>query len=153
QDTRQGPNPAARSERDGVLDVARATIRGRETGPSNLAADGHRYTDAELTAAATQTTDFMFSTVTAQETLTGGGALNAKGATGGVVNLSRQKFHFGINDVLQGDLTVSSTGSVTLNKTPFDPVVFNLFDAWFNDTDETHAAVERGQALFNAQRL
>src|SRR4029077_10519517 len=49
QYTRQGPNPGKRSERDGVLDVAGAAIRGRETGASLVSTDGHAYSDAELT--------------------------------------------------------------------------------------------------------
>jgi hypothetical protein len=153
QDTRQGPNPGKRSERDGIFDVSKATIRGRETGPSSTAADGHTFTDAELTTLANQMTEFMFSLTTAQEILKKGDSLNAKGATGGVVALSKQKFHFGINDTLQGDLSVSASGEVTLNNVPFNPIVFNLYDAWHDDRDEAHAAIERGQALFNAQRL
>jgi cytochrome c peroxidase len=153
QDTRQGANPATRSVRDGVYDVAKATIRGRETTASLTAVDGHTYTDAELTALSNQMTDFMFSITTAQESLPGNVSLTAKGATGGVANLSRQKFYFGINDVAQGDLTVSAAGEVKLTGAAFNPIVFNLFDAWLDDRDETHAAIERGQALFNAQRL
>jgi hypothetical protein len=98
-------------------------------------------------------TDFMFSITTAQESLPGNTSLTAKGVTGGVANLSRQKFYFGINDVAQGDLTVSASGEVKLTGAPFNPIVFNLYDGWLDDRDETHAAIERGQALFNAQRL
>lgn len=153
QDTRQGANPATRSERDGVLDVSRNTIRGRETGASLAAIDGHPYTDAELTALATQMTDFMFNLITAQETLTGGISLSARGANGGALNLSKQAFHFGVNDTIQGDMTVSSAGQVTLKNVPFNPIVFNLFDGWLMDRDPAKASIERGQALFNAQRL
>ena len=153
QDTRQGANPATRSDRDGVLDVSKNTIRGRETGPSLAALDGHPYSDAELTALGTQMTDFMFNLITAQETLPGGIELNAPSVNGGALNLSKQAFHFGINDVLQGDLSVSSTGDVTLKNVPFNPIVFDLFDGWLMDRDPTRASIERGQALFNAQRL
>jgi hypothetical protein len=153
QDTRQGPNPAKRSARDGVFDVAKATIRGRETGGSLGAADGHTYSDAELTTLATQMTEFMFSTVTAYDSLPGGIGLGVKGGAGGVVALSKQAFYFGINDTLQGDLTVSDTGEVKPKSAPFNPIVFNLYDAWHDDHDEGRAAIERGQALFNAQRL
>ena len=153
QDTRQGSNPATRSVRDGVYDVSKGTIRGRETGGALVAADGHTYTEAELTTLSNQMTEFMFSLTTAQESLGGGLALTARGATGGVVNLSKQKFYFGINDTIQGDLTVSASGQVTADRAPFNPVVFTLYDAWHEDRDEAHAAIERGQALFNAQRL
>jgi hypothetical protein len=98
-------------------------------------------------------TEFMFTTVTAYDSLPGSVGLSAKGGTGGVVALSRQAFYFGINDTLQGDLTVSDSGEVTPKNAPFNPIVFNLYDGWHDDRDEAHAAIERGQALFNAQRL
>ncbi len=153
QDTRQDPNPARRSARDGVFDVTKATIRGRQTTASLVAADGHTYSDGELTTLANEMTDFMFSLTTAQENLPGNVALDQKGASGGVTNLAKQKFYFGINDVVQGDLEVSPTGQVTANRAPFNPNVFDLFSAWFGDRDDSRAAVERGQALFNAERL
>jgi hypothetical protein len=106
-----------------------------------------------LTALATQMTDFMFNLVTAQETLPGGIRLSAPSVNGGALNLSKQAFHFGINDTLQGDLTVSSTGEVTVRNVPFNPVVFDLFDGWLMDRDPTRSSIERGQALFNAERL
>jgi cytochrome c peroxidase len=153
QDTRQGPNPASRSVRDGVFDVAKATIRGRETSESLIAADGHKYTDAEMTTLSTQMTDFMFSLVTAYDSLPGAIGLGVKGGNGGAMTLSRQPFYFGINDTLQGDLTVSDSGEIKLKNAPFNPIAFTLYDAWHDDRDETHASIERGQALFNAQRL
>ena len=153
QDTRQGPNPASRSVRDGVFDVAKATIRGRETSGSLVAADGHKYTDPELTTLSNQITDFMFSLVTAYDSLPGGIGLGVKGGNGGAMTLSRQPFYFGINDTLQGDLAVSDSGEVKLKNAPFNPIAFTLYDAWHDDRDETHASIERGQALFNAQRL
>jgi len=153
QDTRQGDNPATRSDRDAVLDVSKNTIRGRETGSSLAALDGHPYSDGELSVLATQMTDFMFSLITAQETLPGGIRLSAPSVSGGALNLSKQPFHFGINDTIQGDLTVSSSGEVTIRNVPFNPIVFTLFDGWLNDRDPSRASIERGQALFNAQRL
>src|SRR5262249_36268853 len=147
------PNPASRSVRDGVFDVSKATIRGRETGPSLGAADGHMYSDAEMTTLSNQITDFMYGLVTAYDALPGGVGLGVKGGNGGVMNLSKQLFYFGINDTLQGDLTVSDAGEVKPKNTPFNPIVFNLYDAWHEDRDEAHASIERGQALFNAQRL
>ena len=91
--------------------------------------------------------------VTAQEMLKDGTNLASDGATGGVTSLSTQTFSFGTNDTLQGDLTISPTGAVTVNNVPFNPVVFTLFNAWYEHRDEAHAAIERGQALFNAPRL
>ena len=153
QDTRQSPNPATRSVRDGALDVSKATIRGRETGGSLTALDGHTYTDAELTTLAEQMTEFMFSIVTAYDSPPAGIGLGTKGGAGGVANLAKQTFYFGINDTLQGDLTVSDSGEVKPKIVPFNPLVFNLYDAWHDDRDEARASIERGQSLFNAQRL
>lgn len=153
QDTRQSPNPVTRSVHDGVFDVSKGVIRGRQAGGSLVAADGHTYTDAELTTLATQLTDFMFSLTTAMEATKSGLSLSTRGATGGVVNLSKQEFHFGTNDTIQGDLAVSLTGAVSVKNVPFNPLVFNLFDGWHENADPARASIERGQALFNAQRL
>lgn len=153
QDTRQSPNPVIRPTEAGVFDIARATIRGRGTGPSLIAPDGHVYTAAELDALATELTAFMSSLFVAQETVHGAGSLSAKGATGGVANLANQPFHFGINDVLQGDLSVNPDGTVAISGIPFTPNAFTLFDAWQGDHNRHRASIERGQALFNAQRL
>ena len=45
--------------------------------------------------------------------------LTASGAEGGPVNLSNQDFYIGINDLF-GDSKPA----------PFDPIVFNIYDAW-----------------------
>ncbi len=153
QDTRQSPNPVIRATDAGIFDIVKATIRGRETGPSLIAADGHVYTGAELDSFANQITDFMFSLFVAQDNVHGAGSLSARGATGGVINLSNQLFYFGINDVLQGDLTIAPDGAVILNDVPFTPVVFTLFDSWQNESNPHRASIARGQALFNSQRL
>ena len=152
QDTRQSPNPKVRSVLDGVLDVTKGAIRGRQTGPSLTAENGRKYTDDELTTAAEEVTAFMFSTTTAQDSVAGV-ALNSDGATGGADNLARQPFYFGINDVLQGDLTISPAGDISLRNVPFNPIAFTMFEAWHGRRDEVRAAIERGEALFNAQRL
>ena len=153
QDTRQSPNPVVRPTRAGVQDIAKAVIRGRQTGPSLIAPDGHVYSGTELDSLAGQLADFMFSLFAAQDSVRGAGRLSAGGAEGGVVNLANQPFHFGINDVLQGDLTVEPDGAVVLNNTPFTPLVFTEFDAWLHDENPRRASIERGQALFNSLRL
>ena len=80
---------------------------------------------------------------TAQSIDNAAGVLNAQGAAGGPVTLSRQPFFIGINDVL-------SPG--------FDPRAFTLFDAWQNAAGsgrdpyaDTRAAVARGQEIFNTR--
>jgi cytochrome c peroxidase len=153
QDTRQSPNPVVRPTSAGVFDIAKATIRGRQTGPSLIAPDGDVYTDAELDVLSQELTDFMFSLFAAQDRGHGAGSLSAKGATGGVVNLANQPFYFGINDVLQGDLMVAPDGTVILNNIPFTPIIFTEFNAWKQDYNPHRASIERGQALFNEQRL
>jgi hypothetical protein len=61
--------------------------------------------------------------------------------------LSNQDFYIGINDLL-GD---SKTGE------PFNPIVFNIYDAWSGLVGgvlkEARAAVARGQALFNTKPI
>jgi hypothetical protein len=165
QDTRQSPSPVLRSTRDGVFDIAKAAIRGRQTGPSLIAPDGHVYTDEELNELSDQLTDFMFSLFAAQDRVHGARRLSARGATGGVVNLAQQPFSFGINDVLQGDLMVCTqndhrkpcrrkpAGTVVLTGMPFTPIIFTEFHAWQGDANPLRASIARGQALFNAVRL
>jgi cytochrome c peroxidase len=84
---------------------------------------------------------FQTSLFTAQSTDNGAGVLNAQGAAGGPITLSRQPFYIGINDVL-------SPG--------FNPRAFTLFDGWRNlasseRTPSTKAreAIARGQEIFN----
>jgi hypothetical protein len=154
QDTRQFPDPIRRPTSAGVFDIARATIRGRQTGASLIAPDGHVYTGAELDTLAQQTSDFMFSTTTAQETVNGGAPLYADGAQGGVSNLYGLPYYFGINDVLEGDLMVvpgATAGSVmeVFSGKGFDPHVMTLYDSWTGHGNKVRASIARGQALFN----
>lgn len=164
RDTRQSPNPITRPTigacaggtcTGGVADIARATITGRMTGPSGIAPDGHVYTAAELDTLANQLTDLMVSLRAAQETVNGVGSLSGKGARGGVINLSNQAFHFGINDVLQGDLSVvgGAPGGVAFSGTAFNFAAFDIYDAWQQDETARRAAIARGQALFGAPKL
>jgi len=73
------------------------------------------------------------------------GVLNAQGASGGPVALSRQPFFIGINDVFEPG---------------FDPRAFTLFDAWRNlpssERDPytaARAAIARGQEIFNSRPI
>ncbi len=84
------------------------------------------------------------------------GNLTAAGARGGPINLSRQPFYFGINDVVSNDYR---TGAL------FDPNVFNLYGAWeparrlANRQDDARsradarAAVAHGEVLFNTKPI
>jgi hypothetical protein len=75
------------------------------------------------------------------------GRLNARGAKGGPVHVANQEFYLGINDLF-GD---SKTGA------PFDPIVFNIYDAWKGLSDKgqnrSRAAVARGEELFNTKLI
>jgi len=80
---------------------------------------------------------------TAQSADNDAGVLHAHGADGGPVELSRQPFFIGINDVLRPG---------------FNPRAFTLFDAWrrlrSNERDpytDAREAVARGQELFNTR--
>ena len=84
---------------------------------------------------------FETSLFTAQSIDNGAGVLDAQGAAGGPITLSRQPFYIGINDVL-------SPG--------FNPRAFTLFDGWRNlpsaePAPYTNArkAIARGQEIFN----
>jgi hypothetical protein len=71
------------------------------------------------------------------------GATNVHGAHGGPDALSNQDFYIGINDLF-GD---SETHA------PFNPVVFDIYDAWAGSHDRDRAAVARGQAIFNTRHM
>jgi cytochrome c peroxidase len=82
---------------------------------------------------------FETALFTAQQTKTQVGALTAGDAKGGPVNLSKQSFYLGINDVLGAD----PSGA------PFNPVAFTLYGAWSGSPDPHRASVARGEVLFN----
>ena len=154
QDTRQFPDPIRRPTSSGIFDISNATIRGRETGPSLIAFDGHVILPAEQAALAQQIVDFMFSTTTSQDSDTLAGALNANGASGGISSLINNINYYGINDVLEGDLkvvpiAVSPFVQEIYSGAPFTGNVFNLYDGWAGSANAARASIARGQALFN----
>lgn len=70
--------------------------------------------------------------------------LTGRGGRGGPDEVVDQVFYLGINDNF-GD---SQTHA------PFDPIVFDLYDAWSSKrVDEQRRAVARGQALFNTKPI
>jgi hypothetical protein len=75
------------------------------------------------------------------------GNLTKHGALGGPLNLSNQPFYIGINDLFGDSQT----------QAPFDPIVFNLYDAWNGlcgkHKNQERAAIERGQQLFNTKLI
>jgi hypothetical protein len=76
---------------------------------------------------------------TAQSTDTLAGSLSANGATGGASNLAAQTYYPGINDALGQD----PQGH------PFNPAVFNLYQAWQNSANTQQASIARGEGIFN----
>ena len=127
---------------------------GRETYQGQTISDdlGQQAIDATMghaQASAPPTSDqvakivsFESALLTAQSFDHKAGMLTDAGATGGPINLSKQEFYLGINDVLGQDPTGAK----------FNPAVFNLFNSWASATGRNAAvrrSVARGQALFN----
>lgn len=90
--------------------------------------------------------DFEMGTATAQAYDYRAGHLNARGASGGPKVLGRQTipgFYLGINDSLGGNP----------RDTAFTPKIFNLFEAWTNESNGARASIARGEALFNTRPI
>jgi len=119
------------------------------------ATNGHAQGSTPLTPQQQQDiVNFEMALSTAQAYDYGAGALSARGANGGPVNLVTQTmpaFFVGINDPLGGNP----------HGIPFTPVIFALFDAWANpaghgeqeDQASRRASIARGQALFNSKPI
>jgi hypothetical protein len=105
-------------------------------------AQGKPLTDAQRSSVAA----FIVGLASAQTFDRAAGHLHEDGARGGPEEILAQPFYIGINDNF-GD---SKTGA------PFNPVVFNLYDAWTCSCDrdgDARRAVARGQALFNTKSI
>jgi hypothetical protein len=110
---------------------------------ANGATQGHAQGDPLTDDQRESIVDFESSLFTAATFDYKAGATNTRGANGGPAALSNQDFYIGINDLF-GD---SETHAA------FDPVVFNIYDAWASSHDRDRAAVARGQAIFNTRHL
>ena len=75
------------------------------------------------------------------------GFLNDDRATGGPVALASQPFFIGINDSFPASFEFNPTGA------PFNPDIFNLFNAWTNSPSSSRASIARGQAVFNSKPI
>ena len=86
---------------------------------------------------------FEVALYTAQMRDTNAGMLQAERGRGGPVQLSRQPFYLGINDVLGGD----PSGA------PFNPAAMTIYSDWANANDPKYAearqSVARGEEIFN----
>jgi len=120
------------------------------TNPSDLLADlAHQAIDATTghAQAATPPTsqqvqdivNFETSLSTAQAIDFQAGPLNANRANGGPAALASQSFFVGINDSFPASFGFNPFG------TPFNPAMFNLFDAWVNSGNAARASIARGQ--------
>jgi hypothetical protein len=128
---------------------------GRETLPSqsigfdlsdqaNGATLGHAQAAAPLTAAQRESiVDFETGLFTAQVYDDDAGILFAHHAGGGPKRLSFETTYIGINDLF-GD---SRTGA------PFNPVVFDTYDAWNGSHSAHREAIARGQKVFNTKPI
>ena len=97
-------------------------------------------TDQQLAAIVT----FELGLSTAQAWDWEAGSLSARGALGGPLNLARQKYYPGINDVLGADPT----------GTAFNSSSMTLFTAWqAPDTEEARADIAAGEQLFDTAPL
>ncbi|MHB8812243.1 MAG: hypothetical protein ACYDAE_03170 [Steroidobacteraceae bacterium] len=95
--------------------------------------------------------DFELALYTAQLWDDGAGPLDARGASGGPVNLSTQPYHPGINDTLGQDP----------NGLPFDPTAMTLYAGWmqapaadaFRGDRAARAKIAAGEQLFDSAPL
>ncbi len=113
---------------------------------ANGATQGHAQSSNPLTSAQQESiVNFETGLYTAELHDDKAKTLDAAGADGGPKNLSSQNYYGGINDLFGDSMTHK----------PFDPIVFNIFDAWKGlkggGVNEARAAVARGQELFNTR--
>jgi cytochrome c peroxidase len=128
---------------DGRETFAGETIHFDLSHQSNGATLGHAEAAKPLTDAQRESiVAFETSLHSAQEFDNNAAYLNAAGGNGGTEAVVDQEFYIGINDLF-GD---SKTGA------PFDPVVFDIYDAWTNGT-AARAQIARGQKLFNTKQI
>ena len=141
---------------DGRESGASTTIEQDLLKQANSATRGHAQAGLDLTPAqAREIVAFEMGLSTAQSLDNRAGSLQAEGATGGPVKVSRETFFEGIND----PVGLNPTGAA------FTTEVFTLFNAWGNlaqrlgphasGTEEwrARAAILRGQALFNTKPM
>lgn len=136
---------------DGRESSATTTIPEDLTHQANDATRGHAQAAQDLTAQqAQEIVRFETGLFTAQSRDALAGNLNAEGATGGPVSLSKQPFFIGIND----PVGLNPAGA------PFDSSAFTLFDAWAKHAASSHdpssdarSAIARGEKIFNTRPI
>ena len=128
------------------------------TNPADLLADlAHQAIDATTGHAQAVTpprpqqlqdiVNFEMQLRTAQAIDFHAGSLNAGGASGGPVALASQPFFIGINDSFPPSFHFNPSGA------PFNPAIFDLFNAWTDSYNPARASIARGQAVFNTKTI
>ena len=128
------------------------------TNPGDLLADlAHQAIDATTVHAQAATpptaqqvqdiVNFEMQLRTAQAIDFRAGVLNSDGANGGPVALASQPFFIGINDSFPPSFGFNPFG------TPFNPAIFDLFNAWANSQNPARASIARGQTVFNTKPI
>jgi cytochrome c peroxidase len=136
---------------DGRESLATSTIEQDLRRQANDATRGHAQAALDLTSEqVNKIVRFEMGLFTAQARDIHAGNLNAQGAGGGPLSLSKQPFFIGIND----PVGLNPTGAA------FDPNAFTLFNAWariHGAGDDPYAegrlAIVRGQAIFNRRPI
>jgi cytochrome c peroxidase len=111
------------------------------------ATTGHAQGGAPTPAQIQDIVSFETALRTAQAIDNRAGFLNSGRATGGPVALASQEFFIGINDSFPASFGFNPTGA------PFDPKIFNLYNAWKNSRSSARASIARGQAIFNSKPI
>ena len=111
------------------------------------ATTGHAQGAAPTPAQIQDIVSFEMALRTAQAFDYKAGFLNDSRATGGPVALASQPFFIGINDSFPASFGFNPTGA------PFNPNIFNLFNAWTNSRSPSQASIARGQAVFNSKPI
>src|SRR5262249_16019205 len=91
--------------------------------------------------------NFEMQLTTAQAIDSHSGLLSADGANGGPVALASQPFFIGINDSFPPSFHLNPFG------TPFNPAIFDLFNAWTNSQNPARASIARGETVFNSKPI
>jgi cytochrome c peroxidase len=111
------------------------------------ATTGHAQGEPPTLAQIQDIVTFETALRTAQAIDNRAGFLHSGRATGGPQALASQEFFIGINDSFPASFGFNPTGA------PFNPNIFNLYDAWKNSRSTARASIARGQAIFNSKPI
>jgi len=150
---------------DGRETIPGASIHLDLSNQSNDATTGHAQGDPIDDAQRESIVDFETALFTTQIFDDEAGNLHSDGARGGPGALTNQEFHIGINDNFGDCIDPDGTGCRVVGAplgsgtrgAAFDPIVFDIFDAWATAHGGGHnrdrRSIARGQALFNTRLI